>query len=204
MPPLYSSPPSSIRQESPTWARFSKSSPRVTRWTARQENRRSGADATKADRVRRFQVSSMAGAGADRKKPLLLDGAEGEGGGQILRSALTLSLVTGRAFRIVRIRAKRPVSGLRPQHLACVRGAVAISGGRGGGGEVGWPELEFRPQPAKSGHYVLEVGTAGSAALLLQCLYYPLILAGPSQLTLRGGTHVPQSPSYHYLAWVWL
>ena len=146
----------------------------------------------------------MAGAGADQKKPLLLDGAEGEGGGQILRSALTLSLVTGRPFRIVRIRAKRPVAGLRPQHLACVRGAVAISGAQCEGASVGSPELEFRPRPVNPGHYVLEVGTAGSAPLLLQCLYYPLILAGPSQLSLRGGTHVPHSPSYHYLAWVWL
>ncbi len=146
----------------------------------------------------------MAGAGADPREPLHLDGDEGEGGGQILRSALSLSLVTGRPFRITRIRARRSTPGLRPQHLACVRGAVAVSGARAEGASVGSGELEFRPGPVRPGDYLLEVGTAGSAPLLFQCLYYPLVLAGPSQLTLRGGTHVPQSPSYHYLAWVWL
>ena len=146
----------------------------------------------------------MSGAGADETKPLILDGAEGEGGGQILRSALSLSLVTARPFRIVRIRANRAPAGLRPQHLACVRGAVAISGARCEGAGVGSSELEFHPAPVQPGNYLLDVGTAGSAPLLLQCLYYPLVLAGPSQLTLRGGTHVPFSPSYHYLAWVWL
>jgi RNA 3'-terminal phosphate cyclase (ATP) len=146
----------------------------------------------------------MAGAGSDRKKLLVLDGSEGEGGGQILRSALSLSLVTGRPFRIDRIRAGRKPGGLRPQHLACVRGAVAISGARCEGAQVGSSELEFWPGAVKPGEYLFEVGTAGSAPLLFQCLYYPLVLAGESRLTLRGGTHVPNSPSYHYLAWVWL
>ncbi len=146
----------------------------------------------------------MASAGTDLKEPLVLDGSEGEGGGQILRSALSLSLVTGRPFRITRIRAQRKPDGLRPQHLACVRGAVAISDARCEGAAVGSSELEFWPGEVKPGEYLFEVGTAGSAPLLLQCLYYPLVLAGESRLTLRGGTHVPHSPSYHYLAWVWL
>lgn len=137
-------------------------------------------------------------------EPLVLDGSEGEGGGQILRTALSLSLITGRPFRIERIRARRNPPGLRPQHLACVRGAMAISGASCEGATVGSSELDFKPGPANAGQYVLEVGTAGSAPLLFQCLYYPLALAGESQLTLRGGTHVPHSPSYHYLAWVWL
>lgn len=135
---------------------------------------------------------------------VVLDGSEGEGGGQILRSALSLSLITGRPFVIQNIRAKRKPAGLRPQHLACVRGAEAISGARSEGAEVGASELSFEPRPVNPGSYLLEVGTAGSTPLLFQCLYFPLALAGGGELTLRGGTHLPHSPSYHYLAWIWL
>lgn len=113
-------------------------------------------------------------------------------------------MITGRPFEIRNIRARRKPSGLRPQHLACVRGAEAISGGTSEGAEVGASELRFSPQPVKPGTYLLEVGTAGSTPLLFQCLYYPLALAGGGELTLRGGTHLPHSPSYHYLVWVWL
>ncbi|MBI3183181.1 MAG: RNA 3'-phosphate cyclase [Myxococcales bacterium] len=135
---------------------------------------------------------------------IVLDGSEGEGGGQILRSALSLSLVTGLPFRIIHIRANRRPSGLRPQHLACVRGAEAISGGTAEGAKVGASELRFEPGPVKQGNYLLDVGTAGSTTLLLQCLYYPVALGGGGELTLRGGTHVPHSPSYHYLSRIWL
>jgi RNA 3'-terminal phosphate cyclase (ATP) len=135
--------------------------------------------------------------------PVELDGSEGEGGGQILRSALSLSLITGRSFHLSRARANRQPSGLRPQHLACVRGAEALSGGRSEGAEVGASELRFEPGPVRPGDYVLEVGTAGSTPLLYQCLFYPLAVAGGGTLTLRGGTHLPHSPSYHYLAGVW-
>ncbi|HVE81207.1 MAG TPA: RNA 3'-terminal phosphate cyclase [Myxococcales bacterium] len=142
----------------------------------------------------------MARGGAE----ISLDGSAGEGGGQILRTALSLSLCTGTPFRISRIRANRKPPGIRPQHLACVRGAEAISGGAGEGAEVGASEMRFRPAPVRPGEYLLEVGTAGSVPLLLQCLFYPLALAGGGTLTLRGGTHLPHSPSYHYLAAVWL
>lgn len=135
--------------------------------------------------------------------PVVLDGSEGEGGGQILRSALSLSLITGTPFEIRNIRAKRKQPGLRPQHLACVRGAEAISQSHSEGAEVGASQLRFVPAPVRSGEYLLEIGTAGSAPLLLQCLFYPLALAGGGQLTLRGGTHLPHSPSYPYLAAVW-
>src|SRR5215831_7086191 len=108
----------------------------------------------------------MPRAGSQLQQPLLLDGSEGEGGGQILRSALSLSLATGRPFRVTNIRARRSQSGLRPQHLACVRGALAISGARCEGAAVGSSELEFWPGPVRPGEYVLEVGTAGSAPLL--------------------------------------
>lgn len=135
---------------------------------------------------------------------LVLDGGEGEGGGQILRTALSLSLITGRPFRIDNVRAQRKPPGLRPQHLACVRGALAVSASQARGDEVGSSTLELDPGAVRSGDYELEVGTAGSSPLLLQCLYYPLALAGGAELLLRGGTHVPSSPSFHYLARVWL
>ncbi|MHB8875453.1 MAG: RNA 3'-terminal phosphate cyclase [Myxococcaceae bacterium] len=144
----------------------------------------------------------MAAAGQSRE-PVDLDGSFGEGGGQILRSALSLSLVTGRPFRLRNIRAMRKPPGLRPQHLACVRGAEAISASHSEGARVGAPELFFTPGPVRPGEYLVEVGTAGSTPLLFQCLFFPLALAGGGQLVLRGGTHVPKSPSYHYLAWVW-
>jgi RNA 3'-terminal phosphate cyclase (ATP) len=132
-----------------------------------------------------------------------LDGSQGEGGGQILRTALSMSLITGRPFRIRRLRGKRTPPGLRPQHLACVRGAEAL-GGTATGAEMGATELGFQPRPVKKGDLELEVPSAGSTPLLFQCLFFPLALAGGGELTLRGGTHVPKSPSYHYLAWIWL
>ncbi|NOJ76952.1 RNA 3'-terminal phosphate cyclase [Myxococcus xanthus] len=134
-----------------------------------------------------------------------LDGSEGEGGGQILRSALSLSLITGRPFHITRLRERRDPPGLRPQHLACVRGAEALCGGAASseGATVGASELSFTPAPVRAGDYLLEVGTAGSTPLLFQCLVYPLALAGGGRLTLRGGTHLPHSPSFHYVATVW-
>ena len=142
--------------------------------------------------------------GVETGVPVELDGSEGEGGGQILRTALSLSLITGRPFTITRIRANRRPAGLRPQHLACVRGAEALSGATSEGAAVGASELAFRPAPVKAGDYLLEVGTAGSTPLLFQCLFFPLALAGGGRLTLRGGTHLTKSPSYHYLAGVWL
>ncbi|MBX5483595.1 MAG: RNA 3'-phosphate cyclase [Myxococcaceae bacterium] len=147
----------------------------------------------------------MAARGVTRGDFIHLDGSEGEGGGQILRTALSASLITGRPFEIVRIRARRRPPGLRPQHLACVRGAEAITGGvaTSEGAAVGTDRLIFRPGPVKAGDYLLEIGTAGSAPLLLQCLFFPLALAGGGTLTLRGGTHLPHSPAYHYLSWIW-
>jgi RNA 3'-terminal phosphate cyclase (ATP) len=133
-----------------------------------------------------------------------LDGARGEGGGQILRSALTLSLITGRPFEIVNIRAKRPEPGLRPQHVACARGALAISESKAEGVEKGSRAIVFRPGLVRPGDYLLDVGTAGSVSLLFQTLCFPLAFAGgPSTLRLTGGTHVRSSPTFHYLSLVW-
>lgn len=146
----------------------------------------------------------MTGTSRPEEGPVQLDGSEGEGGGQILRSALALSLITGRPFHLTRLRERRDPPGLRPQHLACVRGAEALSSSTSEGAVLGGSELFFTPGPVRPGDYVLEVGTAGSTPLLFQCLFFPLALAGGRSLTLRGGTHLPHSPSYHYLANVWL
>jgi RNA 3'-terminal phosphate cyclase (ATP) len=139
-----------------------------------------------------------------RPEPLDLDGSHGEGGGQVLRSALSLALITGRGFRLRNVRGNRKPPGFRPQHLACVRGAEAISASHSEGAQVGSTELFFTPGPVRPGEYLVEVGTAGSTSLLLQCLFFPLALAGGGRLVLRGGTHVGTSPTHPYLAWVWL
>jgi RNA 3'-terminal phosphate cyclase (ATP) len=136
---------------------------------------------------------------------IVIDGSAGEGGGQILRSALTLSLVTGKAFRIENIRANRPKPGLLRQHLACVRAAREISGAQVEGEALGASALTFHPVPARAGAYSFAVGTAGSTGLVLQTVLLPLALAGaPSRLELRGGTHNPYAPPFEMLAESWL
>jgi RNA 3'-terminal phosphate cyclase (ATP) len=137
--------------------------------------------------------------------PIVLDGSEGEGGGQILRTALSLSAITGKPFTIHRIRAKRLKPGLRPQHREAARAMAVLCDAEVSGDELGSARLEFRPRRrARPGIYELDIGTAGSAPLLFQTLCWPLAVAGgPSRLTLRGGTHLQNSPTFHYLAMVW-
>jgi RNA 3'-terminal phosphate cyclase (ATP) len=137
--------------------------------------------------------------------PIVLDGSEGEGGGQILRTALSLSAVTGRPFAITRVRANRPKPGLRPQHREAARAMARIVDAELSGDEVGSSRLEFRPRRrATPGDWAFDIGTAGSTPLLFQTVCWPLALAGgPSTLTLRGGTHQDHAPSFHYLALVW-
>jgi RNA 3'-terminal phosphate cyclase (ATP) len=131
---------------------------------------------------------------------LQIDGAQGEGGGQVLRSALALSLVTGRAFEIRRIRAGRGRPGLMRQHLAAVRAAAAVSSARVAGGTIGSPQLTFVPGAVKPGGYRFAVGSAGSATLVLQTVLPALVLvAGPSTLVLEGGTHNPFAPPFDFL-----
>lgn len=133
-----------------------------------------------------------------------LNGGEGEGGGQVVRTALALSLCTGRPFVITNLRGRRTPPGLRPQHLACVKAAETLGQAEVKGAQVGSSELEFTPHGVRAGDYLFDVGTAGSVALLFHCLCFPLALAGaPSRLKLRGGTHVSHSPLFHYLARVW-
>ena len=130
-----------------------------------------------------------------------IDGGMGEGGGQVLRSALSLSCLTGKGFRIRNIRKTREKPGLMPQHLAAVQAAARIAAAEKAGDRLGSTELAFRPRGVQAGSYNFDIGTAGSTALLLQTLIPPLLAAaGPSRLTLIGGTHVPFSPSWHYVA----
>ena len=129
-----------------------------------------------------------------------VDGSLGEGGGQILRSALALSMVTGRAFRIVNIRAGRARPGLLRQHLTCVRAACAVSGGEAAGAELGSGELTFVPGAVRSGDYSFSIGTAGSTTLVLQTVLPALMTAGgASAVELCGGTHNTHAPSVHFL-----
>jgi RNA 3'-terminal phosphate cyclase (ATP) len=139
---------------------------------------------------------------------LILDGSYGEGGGQILRTALSLSAVATRAFRLVNIRAGRRNPGLLPQHLSAVRAAAAISGATVSGDRLGSGELSFAPgHPPRAGSYVLDVvqaaerGSAGSVTLILQTLVLPLALAAAaSTVIVRGGTHVEWSPPFDHFA----
>lgn len=138
--------------------------------------------------------------------PILLDGGEGDGGGQRLRTALALSCATGRPFSVIRFRADRPEPGLRAAHLQVARAAAALCDATLEGAEPGSSRLEFHPGRAVTpvSELELDAGPAGPTALLLQTLCWPLALAGgPSTLTLRGGTHLPQAPTFHDLALVW-
>jgi RNA 3'-terminal phosphate cyclase (ATP) len=131
---------------------------------------------------------------------ITIDGSEGEGGGQILRSALSLSMCTQQPFRIANIRAKREKPGLMRQHLTAVRAAIAICDGSVVGDEVGSLELTFRPGSVKPGNYSFSIGTAGSCTLVLQTVLPPLLTAsGPSQIRISGGTHNKASPPVDFL-----
>lgn len=140
---------------------------------------------------------------------LHLDGSYGEGGGQILRTALSLSAMLGVPVRIDHIRAGRPKPGLRPQHLTAVRALAQISQAEFSGAELHSQSLTFRPRAPHPGHYLFDVaektGSAGSVTLIAQALLPALINAAqPSTLILKGGTHVPWSPPAHYLMHVFL
>ncbi len=134
-----------------------------------------------------------------------VDGDQGEGGGQVLRTALALSVVTGRGMRVRNIRARRSRPGLMAQHLQAVRAAAAISGARVEGAVIGASQLLFVPGAVRPGTYRFDIGTAGAATLVLQTIAIPLSLAREgSDLLVVGGTHVPWSPSYDYLAEHWV
>lgn len=136
---------------------------------------------------------------------LTLDGSYGEGGGQILRSALALSIVTGRPFTITNIRAGRKNPGLAPQHLVAVQAAVAVSNAEVQGAEHGSTALQFRPGRVRPGRYEFSTGTAGSVSLVFHSVFPALAQADArSEITIRGGTHVPWSPPFEHLSNVFL
>ena len=129
-----------------------------------------------------------------------IDGSEGEGGGQVLRTSLGLSAITGQPFRITKIRAKRSRSGLLRQHLTGVRAVAEVCGATVEGDHLGSTSLTFRPGPTRAGSYTFNVGTAGSAGLVLQAVLPPLLVAdAPSTLVVTGGTHNPTSPPAPFL-----
>lgn len=131
---------------------------------------------------------------------LTVDGSFGEGGGQILRTSLALSLVAKAELRITNIRARRQKPGLMRQHLAAVRAAAAIGRAEVKGAEIGSKELVFRPSAIEPGDYTFNVGSAGSATLVLQTILPALLRAsGPCRLTLEGGTHNPMAPPFDFL-----
>jgi RNA 3'-terminal phosphate cyclase (ATP) len=129
-----------------------------------------------------------------------IDGSIGEGGGQILRSSLSLSMVTGKPFTIINLRAGRQKPGLSMQHLMAVKAATAISNAEVKGDFLGSRDLIFKPWKLSPQEYIFDIGTAGSATLLLQTLLPPLLTAeGPLKLNLMGGTHNPFAPPFDFI-----
>lgn len=133
-----------------------------------------------------------------------LDGSFGEGGGQILRTSLAMSLVTGKPFRITNIRAGRKKPGLLHQHLTSVNAAAKIGRAEVSGDDIGSQTLHFSPKTIEPGRYRFAVGTAGSCTLVLQTVLPALLTAaGDSELILEGGTHNPFAPPFDFLAKVY-
>ena len=134
-----------------------------------------------------------------------IDGSIGEGGGQIFRTSLTLSLLTKKTLQIHNIRSKRSSPGLKQQHLTALKAASEISRAQVEGDVLGSQEVLFIPGKVNSGKYSFVIPTAGSASLALQTILLPLTVPlKESQISITGGTHVPWSPPFHYLSWLWL
>ena len=129
-----------------------------------------------------------------------IDGSAGEGGGQILRSSLALAMCTGQPFALTRIRAGRTKPGLMRQHLTCVMAAAKICGAQVQGAELQSQSLVFTPGKVQAGDYEFNVGSAGSCTLVLQTVWPALLMAdASSRLILKGGTHNPMAPPFHFL-----
>lgn len=129
-----------------------------------------------------------------------IDGSTGEGGGQILRTSLALSIVTGRPFVLNNIRARRAKPGLMRQHLTCVNAAAEISGAQAEGAELNSQRLAFTPGALRSGDYEFVIGSAGSSTLVLQTIWPALLFGeGVSRVVIKGGTHNPMAPPFHFL-----
>ncbi len=135
---------------------------------------------------------------------LTIDGSQGEGGGQILRTSLSLAAITGKDVTIENIRVGREKPGLRPQHLTGALAVAEICGAEIRGAEVGSTKLTFRPHRIRPGNYEFDVSriraSAGAVNLILQTVIWPLAFSDhPSRITLKGGTHVPHAPTFNYI-----
>lgn len=131
---------------------------------------------------------------------IVIDGAKGEGGGQVLRTALSLSACTGQPFRIKNIRAGRKKPGLMRQHLTCVQAAAEVCGGKATGAHLGSTELTFTPGEPKGGHFSFDVGTAGATTLVFQTVLPILLIADEvSEVRLSGGTHTVAAPTFEFV-----
>lgn len=137
---------------------------------------------------------------ANMPATIQIDGSQGEGGGQILRTALALSMITGQAFELINIRAGRKKPGLMRQHLVCVQASQHISQAYVEGAELHSQRLYFTPQHVQSGKYQFQIGSAGSTTLVLQTLLPALLLQNEaSDLTISGGTHNPLAPTADFI-----
>lgn len=135
-----------------------------------------------------------------------IDGSYGEGGGQIIRTSVSLAALTGREVEIRNVRARRSRPGLQAQHLTAVRAAASLCGATLHGAEAGSTTFVFRPEaPVSAGHYRFDIGTAGATNLVAQTVLAPLAhQSAPSRVVITGGTHVPHAPSADYLGAVYL
>ena len=137
--------------------------------------------------------------------PVTLDGSQGEGGGQVLRSSLALSIATGRPFRMENIRAGRRKPGLARQHLTSVEAAAAVGDAEVEGATLGSTTLAFTPNGCRAGTHHFKVGTAGSTVLVAQAVLPALMYAdAPSELVIEGGTHASFAPPFEFLRDAWM
>lgn len=138
-------------------------------------------------------------------EPVVIDGSRGEGGGQILRTSLALSILTGRPLHMHRIRAGRKKPGLQRQHIVCVQAAAQLCGGYSTKLEVGTSELEFTPGDTWPSELRLDIGTAGSTTLVIQTILVPVLATGRAlRALIIGGTHNPMAPPFEFLERVFL
>lgn len=141
----------------------------------------------------------------ERQEMIQINGSAGEGGGQIVRSALALSAITGKPFAVHNVRGKRKRPGLLRQHLAAVNAAARVSCAAVSGAELHSSQLTFEPSTIQAGHFCFDIGSAGSATLVLQTVLPALLFAdGRSMVEVTGGTHNPLAPCYDYLERVYL
>ncbi len=167
-------------------------------------NRLVSAGVSETPKIQRLPSATITNTMSMTQDILQIDGSQGEGGGQMLRSSLALSMVTGKSVRLVNIRAGRKKPGLKRQHLTAVRAAAQIAGAHVTGDELGAMEVKFVPSIAArdlgGATHHFSVGTAGSSTLVLQTVLPALLLAdAPTQLRLEGGTHNPFAPPFDFL-----